>query len=336
MNYTEIFIKLGDAETCIYKKGGGLVLKEASLIAFSKKGKKIVAVEVGDSAKELLGKTDGSIWVEAPIKNGVIANLELAKLLLSKLLKLALVDYAKVRKIKATFLVNCSLTAEEKRDYEILAMDVGIYNYTFIPNVVACLVGAGANIEEVSGKMVIDFGADTTEIAVVSKCSIVNGHSIELGGSIIDSAIASSIFETFNVVISDSIAEKIKKEIGSLHPQDIANITFTGYDALTRVSRENTVFAKDLYQIFDVFYEKILDGVEIILNQLSADLLNDIAKNGIYLVGGNAKVTGIESYFRKRLNVPITTFEQSELVCMDGAKVLIDNDKLLSKIVTNN
>ena len=111
MNYTEIFIKLGDAETCIYKKGGGLVLKEASLIAFSKKGKKIVAVEVGDSAKELLGKTDGSIWVEAPIKNGVIANLELAKLLLSKLLKLALVDYAKVRKIKATFLVNCSLTA---------------------------------------------------------------------------------------------------------------------------------------------------------------------------------------------------------------------------------
>lgn len=336
MNYTEIFIKMGDAETCIYKKGGGLVLKQSTLIAFSKKGKKIVAVEVGDCAKELLGKTDGSIWVESPIKNGAVANLELAKLLLSKLLKLAIDDYRVLKKIKATFLVNCSLTAEEKRDYEILAMDVGIYNYTFIPNIVACLVGTGANIEDVNGKMIIDFGADTTEIAVVSKCSIVNGHSIELGGSIIDSAIASSIFETFNVVISDLVAEKIKKEIGSLHPKDKANITFTGYDALTRVSKENTVFAKDLYQIFDVFFDKILEGVEIVLNQLSADLLNDIAKNGIYLVGGNAKVTGIESYFKKRLNVPIITFEQSELVCMDGAKVLIDNNKLLSKIVTNN
>lgn len=334
MNYTEIFIKLGDGQTCIYKKGGGLVLKEASLIAFSKKGKRITTIEVGDSAKELLGKTDGSIWVEAPFKNGVIKDLELAKLLLSKFLSLALPDGK--RKIKATFLVNCGLKAEEKRDYELLAISTGIYSYSFIPNIMACLVGTGTNVEDVSGKMIIDFGTDCTEVAVVSKCGIVNGYSIELGGSIIDNAISSSIFETFNVVISDVNAEKIKKEIGSLHNNDVANVTFTGYDALTRLAKENTVFARDLYQIFDVFYEKIIDGIEIVLNQLSADLLNDIAKNGIYLCGGNSNVTGIESYFKKRLNVPIITFEQPELLCMEGAKILSTNPKLLQKIVTNN
>ena len=335
MNYTEIFIKFGDGETCIYKKGGGLILKEATLIAFSKKGKKITTIEVGNSAKELLGKTDGSIWVEAPLKNGVIANLELAKLLLSKFLSLSLGGNVR-RKIKATFLINCSLTAEEKRDFEMLAMEVGIYNYSFIPNIVACLVGTGVNIEDVSGKMIIDFGADCTEIAVVSKCIIVNGHSIELGGSIIDSAIASSIFETFNVVISEASAEKIKKEIGSLHKNDVANITFTGFDALTRQSKENTVFARDLYQIFDVFFDKIIEGVEIVLNQLSADLLNDIAFNGIYLCGGISQITGIEAYFKNRLNISIATFEQPELLCMEGAKILAGNEKLLQKIVTNN
>lgn len=334
MNYTELVIKLGDSESYIYKKGSGLVLKEASMIAFSKRGSKISTIEVGNSAKELVGKTDGSIWVESPIKNGAIANVELATLCLKKFLNLALGD--KRHKIKATFLTNCGLTAEEKRDYEILAMNVKIFDYVFVPTVVSCLLGANQNIEEVNGKMVVDFGADCTEIGVVSKCSIVNGYSIALGGSVIDSAIASSIYETYNVVISELIAEKIKKEIGSLHQNDTANITFIGYDALTREKKENTVFAKDLYKIFDVFYEKILDGVIIVLNQLSADLINDIAKNGIVIAGGNSNLTGIETYFKKKLHLPIMTFEQPELLCMEGAKKLLDDERLLQKIVANN
>lgn len=334
MKYTELFIKIGDSETCIYKKGSGLVLKEASLIAFSKKGKRINIVEVGNSAKELLGKTDGSIWVEAPFKSGIIDNKELAKLLLSKFISLAVVDSS--HKIKATFFVNCSLTAEEKRDYELLALSVGIFNYSFVPSAVASLVGAGCDVEDVSGKMIVDFGADCTEIAVVSKASIVSGHSIELGGNIIDSAIVSYVFETFNVVISEVSAEKIKKEVGSLHQNDVANITFTGYDALTRSAQKNTIFAKDLYTIFEAFFDKIIEGCEIVLNQLSADLINDIARNGIYLCGGISQITGIESYFKKRLNVPIYVYEQPELLCMEGAKTLSNDENLIQKIVANN
>jgi len=334
MNCIELVIKLGDGETCIYKKGGGLVLKEASMIAFSKQGNKISTIEVGNSAKDLIGKTDGSIWVESPFKNGVIDNLELASLLLKKFLNVAF-KYER-HKIKAIFLVNCSLTADEKRDFEMLAMNVDIFDYKFVPCVVSSLIGASKNINEVSGKMIVDLGADCTEIAVVSNCSIIKGYSIALGGSVIDSAIVSSIFDDYGVVISEVTAEKIKKQIGSLHRKDVANITFTGYDALTREVKENTVFARDLYQIFDVFYNKVIDGIIIVLNQLSADLLNDVVKNGIVLCGGNSLVTGIETYFKKKLQIPISTFEQPELLCMQGASTLLNDSESLKKIVTNN
>ena len=332
--FTELVIKLGDSETCIYRKGVGLVLKEATMIAFSKRGSKISTVEVGTSAKELKGKTDGTVWVESPFKDGAISNLELASLLLKKFL--SIINYEGFRKVKATFLVNCGLTANEKRDYEILAMNCKIFDYNFVPNVCACLLGADKNIEDIQGQMVIDLGADCTEVAVVSKCGIVNGYSIALGGTVIDSAISSYVFETYNVVISDFVAEKIKKEIASLFQNDIANITFIGYDALTRAKKENTAFAKDIYQIFDVFYNKIIEGVIIVLNQLSADLVNDIAKNGIVIAGGNSNITGIEAYFKKRLQLPIYVYEQPELLCMKGAKKLLADENLLQKVVTNN
>lgn len=334
MKTAEIFIKFGDYETYIYRKENGLVLKERTLIAFTNKGKKYITLEIGNKAKSLQGKTDNNTFVESPIQNGVIVNVELAKLLLSKFLKDSLYDNPK--KIKATFLINCSLTVEEKHLYEELAIDIGIYDYSFIPNVVACLVGTDTNCKNGIGKMIVDFGSDCTQIAVINDYNIINGYSIELGGNIIDNAIASAVFENYNVVISDIKAEEIKTMIGSLHKNDIANVTFNGYDASTHTVKTNTIYAREFYQIFEVFYDKISEAIEIVLNQISADLLSDIANNGIYVCGGNSKMAGIENYLNNRLNISINTFEEPELICVKGIEKLIDDNDAMQKIVSLN
>lgn len=334
MKYTELVIHLDDNETSIYLKGTGLVLHEDSMIAFSKQGKRIKVNAVGNDAKQMIGKS--SNWVESPIKSGCIFNSELACLMLKSFLNKAGIRRGFTSKVKAIFLVNCALTSQEKRAFEVLAINCGIDYVWFVPTLIATAIGADVNIESVKGRMLVNLAHGYTEIGVISNCSLVKGYSVELGGTVVDGAICKAIFEQFNIVISDIQAHKVKCEIGSLHSSDIANIEVAGVDALTRAAKMTSVFAKDLYVVFKVAYEKIADAINIVLHQLSADLSNDIAKNGIYLSGLGSTVTGLENFFKKLTGREMLILDRVSQYELKGGAALLNNKELLKRVVENN
>lgn len=331
----ELVVKFGDSETLIYQKGKGIVCREPSKVAFSKKGKRVFLEEIGQKAKDLIGKTDGSIWIESPFSNSAIEDLDLAQLYFTKLIE-NYVDKKLGNKMFVVFLLNCALTAEEKRQYEILAINCGIRKYTFAPCLIADLLGADVDINDINGKMVVNIGADSTELALVSNGSIVSGYSIELGGNVLDKEISNYLYREYNVIVNEVTAEQIKKELGSLYPSDISSVNFVGYDALTRASKNNTILAKELYNIFSVFYDKICEGILIFLNQLTPEFVNDVTISGILLTGGNSKVTGIEGYMKSRLNIKVYTPYDVYLNYTIASKKLLEDKNQLKKIVNKN
>ena len=331
----ELVVKFGDSETLIYQKGKGIICREPSKVAFSKKGRRVFVEDIGQKAKSLMGKTDSSIWIESPFSSSAICDLDLAITYFKALLDKC-IEAGSRSNIYAIFLLNCALTPDEKRAYEILAINCGIKKYSFAPSVVADVIGEGLNCDGIEGKLVVNIGAESTEIALINFSSIVEGYSLELGGNVLDKEIANFIYREYNVVVNQNIAEEMKKELGSLYISDISNKTFLGYDALTRESKKNTIFAKDLYPIFCVFYEKICEGILIFLNQLTPEFVSDITKGGILITGGNAQVPGIESFMKSRLNINVFIPYDMYKNFATASKKLLEDKALLKKIVNKN
>ncbi len=336
MATVELVIEFGNANCSIYRKDAGLVLKESSCIAFSKHGKRLLVKESGNKAKQMQGKTAGSIWVETPISDGIIVNPELAELLLETFIDKVVKRNVFGPCIKAILITSCALTSEEKRAFEVVAMKAGISYIWFVPSVITSLIGANANIKENKAKMIVNIGAGNTEIAAVSNNTIIDGYSIEMGGNVINSAICKTVFEEQGIVISDSVAEKIKIEIGSLFERDNAVIEITGVDALTKSARTGTVYAKDFYPVIAIAYKKITDAIEIFLNQQSADVCSDIATDGIYVCGGASKITGLESFIKNNLMLNVNIIEDAENVSILGGGKLLNLPNELNQIVENN
>ena len=329
----DLIIEIGDDYTVVGYKGR--LYKEASLIAFTKKGKRIQVQSFGNDAKQLIGKNDNNILIDAPFKYGVIVNMELAELYIRSLLDSVVGKRNFMTKLRVMLVTKCALESEEKRDFEIMSIKCDINQVFFMPSVLANAVGAGLDVMATDGKMIVEIGDGCTEIACISQGAIVNGYSVELGGSVIDSAIIDTINDKFGVLISAGTAETIKAEIGSLHPSDVANIEYEGVDALTRVSKSGTIFAKELFDVFSIAYAKICEAVEIALSQISADLINDISRNGIYLCGVGSRVTGLESFMKKYLNVPINILE-NEYCAIEGGDSILQNKKLLNTLLERN
>lgn len=334
MQNIELVVKFGDSETIIYQKDKGIVCKEPSKIAFSKRGKKLFVEDIGQRAKEMIGKTDGSVYIQNPFANGCVDNIDLAVLFFNQLLE-KYVHYAK-SKLNIVFLINCALEAEERRIFEILAISCGIRKCSFVPCVFVDALGSDLNIDKLQGKMVVDIGAECTELVLISDCNIVCGYSLEIGGSVIDKEIENFLFREYNIVVTENVAEKIKISLASLYASDISSLNFTGYDALTKSSRKASLLAKDLYPIFSVFYDKIAEGIMIFLNQISPDFVNDVTKNGLLIAGGNAKITGLESYMKNKTGVNVFTCSDSSVSFANGCKKLLQDKLLLKKIVNKN
>lgn len=332
----ELVIEIGNSQCSIYKKDAGLVLKESTLIAFSKQGKRLVVKEVGNKAREMINKTSKSVWVECPIKDGVIANPELAELMLSAFLDKVVTRGIFGPVINAVLITSCALTGEEKRAFELLLIKCGVSVTWFVPSVITSLIGVGVNIKEPKARLIVNIGAGVTEIAAISSSTIIDGYAVELGGNVINSAICKTIFDDQNVIISDTVAERIKVEIGSLFERDNATIEVSGVDALTKAARNITVYAKDIYPVVAIAYKKISDAIEIFLNGQSADVCSDVASEGIYICGGASKVTGLENFLKRNLMLNINLFEDADNVSILGGGALVSDKEHLNIIVENN
>lgn len=332
----ELVIEIGNSQCSIYKKDSGLVLKESTLIAFSKQGKRFIVKEVGNKAQEMLNKTSNSVWVESPIKDGVVVNSELAVLMLKAFINRVIPKSFLPPVINAVLVTSCALTSEEKRAYELLLINSGVSVVWFVPSVISSLIGGGIDVKGSKARLIVNIGAGVTEIAAVSNSTIIDGYAVEMGGNVINSAICSTIYDDQGVVISDVVAEKIKVEIGSLFERDNATIEVSGFDALTKAARNVTIYAKDLYPVIAIAYKKISDAIEIFLNAQSADVCSDIASEGIYVCGGASKVTGLEMFLKRNLMLNINVLDDAENISILGGGQLISDKEHLSVIIENN
>lgn len=335
MSTTFIGLKLSSTTTCIYKSGNGIVLKEASLIAMPTNPKIKEPKAIGNDAKKLIGKTGENLTVYSPISNGIIQYDELAVLMLKGFLKKVFPVKSFGENIKAVLCVPLGLSASEKKQFEIACFKSGIADVFIVPDIISFALGSGIDIKSETSAFIVNIGGDTTNIASVSNLSIINGYNLNIGGSIINIAIAKFIEENHGLHISAEQAERLKIEICSLFENYSASTTIVGIDKNTNLKQEISITATELYPIINHYYSKIAEMIGSVIQSSDPEIIADISRNGIYFYGGASHIVGLEKFMFDKLKfkINISDNQYSNLL---GIAELIKYPQMLKKIIKNN
>ena len=333
MDKYNLAIEMGSSNTVICKFYDGVVLKEPTVIAMQGEGEKRSVVAIGDAVKKM-SVVPKQVQVVRPIENGVIVDMESAAIMLKKFLEK--IDEIKFfKKPNILFLVPCGLTVEEKNDYRNLAYLLGISNVDVMPSVLASMIGLNINHSDNTTYMIANIGSNT-DIAVVHNGKIIDGCTIDVGGSSIDRNIRQYILEHKDLDIDEFSCEKIKIDIGTLLTNDVRSMKICGNDSMGEY-RELYIDSTEVYDILDSEYEHIVRVMDRLLSKCSSNSISDIVMKGIYLCGASSNMPGICDYFASRLNiVPVTLAENPHATTIIGAGNLLNNDILLSELIVLN
>jgi len=330
----KIAIDLGTATVIIYESDKGIVLQEPSFVALDKDTNKVIAV--GEEARRMLGRTPANIEVVRPLKDGVIANFEVAELMLKSFLKKVGV---KSRFIKPLIMVciPVGVTGVESRAVLEAAVQVGARKAFLIEEPVAAAIGAGLRIEKAEGNMVIDIGGGTTEIAVLSLGGIVVGESIRVGGDKFDEALVRFVRENYNLVIGESTAEEIKINIGSANPNFSARYEVKGRDLMTGLPRLIELSAEETHKAFKELLDNIAHAARRVLEQTPPELSADIVEKGIILTGGGSQLEGIDKFISDRTEVGAFVTDDPLVCVAEGTgQALNELDKISNVLSTGD
>ena len=325
-------IEIGGSYTKIYVKDEGFALCEPTLVCAEAlvDGYKITGF--GQQAKDMLGKTNDSAEIFSPITNGKIINYEYLKQLLEYFF--AKVEFRK--KVDSVIvLINCGLTDDERETFLNLMYEIGFKRVELVPTVICSLIGAGKNISSTKTNMVVNIGGANTDIAVVNLNTIIKGATLGLGGKAVDVAIANTIAYEHGILIGMGTAETLKIEVGSLYPNDSLNMEVTGVDVESKVPRSYIISAKDLSVVLHPFFEEIVRSVDVTITSLPPEVSHDIINSGVLFTGGMSNLSGLEYYLKRNPKYPFKIVEDAEHVSILGAGKLLDDDKLLKRIVEN-
>lgn len=330
MKKIKFAIEMGGGNTCIFVKGEGLALKEPTLIAAepTEEGYRVIAM--GNDAKKLVGKTKENVEIFTPSISGEHSNFEYSVVLLKYFLsKVGFHAYED----NAILIVPCGLTAREKENIMNVCEAVNLGYVALVPSVLCSCIGAGRNIDSSKVNMVVDIGGTSTEIGVINISSIIKGATVGIGGKSIDASIVNFLAYTQNFVIGLSTAEMLKNEVGSLYSNDTLNMEITGVDAQTKTPRTTIVLSTDLMRAIEPFYSEIVRAIDTTVNTLPPEIVADIINNKILVVGGAAKIQGLEDYFKKHLNFPVEISDDPENITILGAGKLLSDGQLLESIL---
>ena len=329
-----IGIKMGSTTTYIYKAGNGIVLKEPSLIAMPTNMKVKDVKAIGDDAKKLIGRLPNNITIFSPISGGTIQYEELAVLMLKGFLRKVFPNKTLGQNIKAIVTTPVSLSPQEKKVFETTCFKAGIADVFLIPDVLSYAVGNGIDIQNENANLIVNIGGETTNIAVVSNYSIINGFTLSFGGSIISVAIAKYIEETYNFYISTEQAEQLKVEICSLFETYSVSYDITGLNKKTQAKEQLTINATELYPIVKHYYTLIAEAINSMIQSSDPEVISDISKNGIYFYGGGSSIIGLEKFMAEQTTFKINPPDTSRSNIL-GTGVLIKYPQLLKKILKN-
>lgn len=333
----DMAIDLGTANTLVYVRGRGIVLNEPSVVAIEEyRGKKQV-LAVGNEAKQMLGRTPGNIHAIRPMKDGVIADFEIAE----EMIKYFIRKVHNRRMCTKPMIIICvpsGSTAVERRAIQESAEAAGARKVWLIEEPMAAAIGAGLPVTEPTGSMVVDIGGGTTEVAVLSLGGIVYARSVRVGGDKMDSAIISYIRRNMNLLVGESTAEKIKKQIGTASlpaKGDGRTMDIKGRDLLNGVPKEIEITERQVAEALAEPVAAIIEAVKVALENTAPELAADIVDKGIVLTGGGALLTNLDQVLREATGLPVSVAEEALACVANGTGNAIDNiDKLKSVLST--
>ena len=312
----DLSIDLGTANTLIYVRGQGIVLDEPSVVAIRiHNGQKTIEA-VGTDAKRMLGRTPGNITAIRPLKDGVIADFQVTE----KMLQHFIAKVHETRFIRPSprvlVCVPCKSTQVERRAIRESALSAGAREVRLIEEPMAAAIGAGLEVEEASGCMVVDVGGGTTEIAIISLNGVVYSESVRVGGDRFDEGIVAYVRRRYGTLIGDSTAEKIKHEIGCAFPgSELREIDVRGRNLAEGVPRSFTLNSDEILESLQDPLSSIVQAVKSALEQSPPELAADIAESGIVLTGGGALLRDIDRLLAAETGLPVVVAEDP-LTCV--------------------
>ncbi len=326
----DLAIDLGTANTLVLVKGKGIVINEPSVVAvkINKQGQEEI-LAVGQEAKEMIGKTPGTIKAIRPMKDGVIADFNTTEMMIEYFIK----KINGGRKLASPRIVICvpyGLTQVERKAVKESALNAGARSVYLIEEPMAAAIGAGLPVREPNGNLVVDIGGGTTEIGVISLGGLVISKSIRVAGDKLDAAIVDYVKKKFNLLIGDRVAENLKIEIGTAIKLDEPLKTVVkGRDQVEGILSSVEITSEDIREaISDPLYQ-IAEALKSVLEQTPPDLAGDIVENGIVLTGGGALIRGIDKYLSDAVKLAVFIADEPLLAVAKGTGAALEQLDLL-------
>lgn len=316
-------IDLGTANTLVYVKGKGIVLKEPSVVAIQRDTGAVLAV--GDEAKQMIGRTPGNIIAIRPMKDGVIADFDVTqrmlKYFINKVHRKTILVHPRI-----VICVPSGVTEVERRAVVDATMQAGAREAYLTEEPMAAAIGAGLPVQEPTGNMIVDIGGGTTEVAIISLGGIVTSRSIRVGGDEMDAAIVQHIKRTYNLAIGERTAEEVKVQIGSAYPLEIEEtMEVRGRDLLTGLPKTITITSTEIQEALREPVSSILEAVKVTLEKTPPELAADIMDRGIVMAGGGALLRGMDRLLNHETGMPVHITDDPILCVALGAGKVLDS-----------
>lgn len=330
----DIGIDLGTANTLVYMKGKGIIMREPSVVAVDTKTDTVRYV--GHDAKEVIGRTPGSIVAVRPLKDGVIADFDITASMLQIFIKKVCGSGMFVRP-RVVICIPSGVTEVERRAVREASLKAGARQVLVIEEPMAAAIGAGLPVSEATGSMVVDIGGGTSEVAVISLGGIVAARSVRVGGDEFDGAIIAYIKRKYNLLIGERTAEMIKIEIGSAYKLETeTSIEIKGRNLVDGLPKNIIVHSEEVREALAESLERVVDAIKETLERTPPELAADIIDHGIILTGGGALLRGLDQLINKFTGIDVHIAE-NPLDCVAlGSGMVLDNIDLLAEVVADS
>lgn len=326
-------IDLGTANTLVFIKGKGIVIREPSVVAIQVNTKQVLAV--GEEAKKMIGRTPGNIVAIRPLKDGVIADFDVTSNMLKYFIKKA-TQKKSLFQPRVVICVPSGVTEVEKRAVEEAAIHAGAKEAYLIEEPMAAAIGAGLPVHEATGSMVVDIGGGTTEVAIISLGGIVTCKSIRVGGDELDEAIATYIKREYSLLIGERTAENVKISIGTADKDTpVTTMDIRGRDLISGLPKTLNISSLEIYEALKEPVFNILEAIKSTLEKTPPELASDVMEFGIMLTGGGALLEGLDRLVRSETGMPVHVAENPLDCVVIGTGQALDSIEVLKKSVSN-
>lgn len=330
----DIGIDLGTANTLVYVRGKGIVIREPSVVAVNTRTDK--CRYVGKEAKEVIGRTPGSIVAVRPLKDGVIANFDITTTLLREFIKKALRGTV-FTKANVIICIPSGVTAVERRAVREACQNAGAHNVLIIEEPMAAAIGAGLPTNEPAGSMIVDIGGGTAEVAVIALGGIVASRSVRCAGDEFDVSIINYIKKKYNLLIGERTAESIKLEIGSAFPSEKEEtMEIKGRNLLNGLPENITVNSAEIRDALVEPLSRVIEAIKATLEDTPPELSADIIDNGITLSGGGALLRGLDKLINRETGMPVYIAEYPLDCVAEGTGRILENVDKYQDALTEN